>query len=58
MSDEFANLSDLDLLSLIKRVERRLERRKRAAKDKLKEEIEERPRNAGIDLGDLYPGRR
>jgi DNA-binding protein H-NS len=56
VSDEFANLSDLDLLSLIKRVEQELERRKRAAKDKLKEEIEERLRNAGLDLGDLYPG--
>jgi hypothetical protein len=42
VSEEFANQSDLELLSLIKRVEHELERCKRASKDKLKEEIEEK----------------
>ncbi len=56
MSEEFANLSDLELLSFVKRAEEELERRKRASKDKLKEEIEEKLRNAGLDLGDLFPG--
>jgi hypothetical protein len=56
VSEEFANQSDLELLPLIKRVEEELERRKTASKDKLKEEIEEKLRSAGPDLGDLYPG--
>jgi DNA-binding protein H-NS len=55
MSTEFANQSDLELLALIKRAEHELERRKITAKDKLKEEIEEKLRNAGLDLGDLFP---
>lgn len=55
MSDEFANLSELELLSLIKRAEAELEHRKHAAKDKLKEEIQEKLRASGMDLSDLFP---
>jgi DNA-binding protein H-NS len=55
VSEEFANQSDLELLALIKRVEEELERRKKASKDKLKEEIAEKLRNAGLDIGDLFP---
>ena len=55
MSDEFAHLADLELLSLIKRAEQELERRKSTSKDKLKQEIEERLRSAGLDIGELFP---
>jgi DNA-binding protein H-NS len=55
LSDEFANLSDLELLSLIKRAEDELENRKQASKEKLKEEIQERLRASGMDLSDLFP---
>lgn len=55
MSDEFAQLSDLELLSLIKRAEQELENRKSSSKDKLKQEIEERLKSAGLDIGELFP---
>lgn len=55
MSEEFAEKSDLELVALIGRAEHELQRRKLASKDKLKEEIEEKLRNAGLDLGDLFP---
>jgi DNA-binding protein H-NS len=55
MSNEFSDLSDLELLSLITRGEQELERRKNASKDKLKEEIEEKLKNAGLELGELFP---
>lgn len=55
MSDEFAALSDLELLSLIKRAEEELENRKRAARDKLVEEIQEKILASGLTLSDLFP---
>ena len=55
MSDEFANISDLELLSLIKRAEDELEDRKRASRDKLVEEIQEKIRGSGLTLRDLFP---
>jgi DNA-binding protein H-NS len=55
VSDEFANLSELELLSFIGRAEEELKRRKRASKDKIKEEIEARLQAAGINLSDLFP---
>jgi DNA-binding protein H-NS len=55
MSEEFADKSDLELVALIGRAEHELQRRKLASKGKLKEEIEEKLRNAGLDLGDLFP---
>jgi DNA-binding protein H-NS len=55
LSDEFANLSEPDLRSLIKRAEEELERRKNASREKLKEEIHEKLRASGMDLSDLFP---
>ncbi len=55
MSDEFSNKSHLEIQALIGRAEHELQRRKLASKDKLKEEIEEKLRNAGLELGDLFP---
>ncbi len=55
MIDEFANLSQLELLSLIKRAEEELEHRKNDSKEKLKEEIQEKLRASGIDLSDPFP---
>ncbi len=55
MTDEFSDKSDLELVALIGRAEHELQRRKLASKDKLKEEIEETLRNAGLDLGGLFP---
>ena len=55
MSDEFAHLADLELLSLIKRAEQELERRKSTSKDKLKQEIEDKLKSAGLELGELFP---
>jgi DNA-binding protein H-NS len=55
LSDEFLNLSDLELLSLIKRAEGELEHRKNAAREKLKEEIREKLQATGMDLSDLFP---
>jgi DNA-binding protein H-NS len=55
VSEEFANKSDLEIQALIGRAEHELQRRKLVSKEKLKEEIEEKLRNAGLDLGDLFP---
>jgi DNA-binding protein H-NS len=55
LSDEFANLSQLELLSLIKRAEEELEHRKNAAREKLKEEIQAKLQATGMDLSDLFP---
>jgi hypothetical protein len=42
VSEEFANLSDLEIQALIGRAEHELQRRKLVSKEKLKEEIEEK----------------
>jgi DNA-binding protein H-NS len=55
VSEEFGKLSDLELLSLIKRGEEELERRSGALKEKLKAEIEEKLKSAGLEFGDLFP---
>ncbi|MGJ0506026.1 MAG: H-NS family nucleoid-associated regulatory protein [Methylocystis sp.] len=52
---EFQNLSDSEIAALIKRAEEELVRRKAAARDRLKEEIEEKLRASGLGLGDLFP---
>jgi hypothetical protein len=44
MSEEFANLSDLEIQALIGQAEHELQRSKLAFRDKLKEEIEEKLR--------------
>jgi DNA-binding protein H-NS len=53
--DEFANLSDLELLSLMKRAEQELELLESKSKDKLKQEVLERLRSAGLHIGELFP---
>jgi DNA-binding protein H-NS len=55
MSDEFANLSDLELLSLIHRAQEEAMRRKDAAKQRLRNKIEEDLKKAGLGLGDIFP---
>jgi hypothetical protein len=55
VSDEFANLSEPELLSLIETSERELELRKSATKDKFKQEIEDRLKSAGRNVGELSP---
>lgn len=52
---EFSNLNDLELRSLIKRAEDELEQRKAHARERLKEEIQEKLKATGLDLGDLFP---
>jgi DNA-binding protein H-NS len=55
VSEEFANKSDLELQALIGRAEHELQRRKLVFKEKLKEEIEEKLKANGLELGDLFP---
>jgi DNA-binding protein H-NS len=55
MGGEFANLSELELLSLIRRAQEELERRKEAAKLRLRDRIEEELKKAGLNLGDVFP---
>lgn len=55
MSEEFANKSDLEIQALIGRAEHELQQRKLVSKEKLKEEIEEKLKAVGLELGDLFP---
>jgi DNA-binding protein H-NS len=55
MSDEFANLSDLEIVSLIHRANEELVCRKEMHKETLKADIEQKLRKAGLDLADLFP---
>ncbi len=55
MSDEFANLSDLEILSLIHRANEELSRRREAHRENLRADIEQKLKNAGLDLADLFP---
>lgn len=55
MSEEFAKLSDLEILSLIERVKQELSHRQNAGREKLKEEIQAKLENSGLDLSDLFP---
>jgi DNA-binding protein H-NS len=55
MSDEFANLSDLEIVSLIHRANEELARRKEMHKETLKADIEQKLKKAGLDLSDLFP---
>jgi DNA-binding protein H-NS len=55
VSEEFANLSGLEIQALIGRAEHELQRRKLASKEKLKTEIEEKLRASGLELDDLFP---
>jgi DNA-binding protein H-NS len=55
VSEEFANKSDLAIQALIGRAEHELQRRKLVSKEKLKEEIEQKLKASGLELGDLFP---
>ena len=55
MSDEFARLSDAEILSLIHRAQKELEQRQKQHKVQLKEEIEQKLRSVGLDIADLFP---
>jgi DNA-binding protein H-NS len=56
--DEFVKLSDLEMLSLIERAKAELLRRKEVGKERLRAEIEEKLKSAGLDLGDLFESER
>ena len=45
-----------ELTALIERAHEEIKHRKVAAKDKLKQEIEEKLKHSGLDLADLFPG--
>jgi DNA-binding protein H-NS len=55
MSDEFANLSDLEIMSLVHRANEELVHRKERHKETLKADIEQKLAKAGLDLSDLFP---
>ena len=45
-----------ELTALIERAHEEIKHRKVSAKDKLKQEIEEKLKHSGLDLADLFPG--
>ncbi|QGM96664.1 H-NS family nucleoid-associated regulatory protein [Methylocystis parvus] len=55
MNDEFASLSDLELLSLIRRAQEESERRKEANKRRLRTRIEDELKKAGVSLSEVFP---
>jgi DNA-binding protein H-NS len=55
MAQEFSNLTDLEILSLIHRANEELARRKQAHRKTLRADIEEKLKTAGLDLADLFP---
>ena len=55
VSEEFARLSDLELLSLIERAKQEIVNRQNQGREKLKEEIQARLANSGLDISDLFP---
>jgi DNA-binding protein H-NS len=54
VNEEFAKLSDLEILSLIERAKAEVVRRKETGKERLRAEIEAKLKSAGLDLGDLF----
>lgn len=55
VSEEFAKLSDLELLSLIERAKQEIVARQNAGRERLKEEIQAKLANSGLDISDLFP---
>ena len=55
MSEEFAKLSDLELLSMIERAKHEIIARQNAGRERLKEEIQAKLANSGLDISDLFP---
>lgn len=55
MSDEFGKLSVAEIIALIERAQIELARRKHAGKEKVKAEIAEKLKEAGLEFSDLFP---
>jgi DNA-binding protein H-NS len=55
MSEEFAKLSNLEILSLIERAKQEIVARQNAGRERLKEEIQAKLANSGLDISDLFP---
>ncbi len=55
MNDEFEGLSDLEIISLIHRANEELARRKATHRENLRADIEQKLRDAGLGLVDLFP---
>ncbi len=56
MDFDFDKLTVPELTALIERAQEEIKHRKISAKDKLKQEIEEKLKHSGLDLADLFPG--
>ena len=56
MDFDLDKLTVLELTALIERAQEEIKHRKISAKDKLKQEIEEKLKHSGLDLSDLFPG--
>jgi len=55
VNEEFKNLSNHEMIALIKRAEDELDRRKSSGKKELKNEIESKLKAAGLELADIFP---
>ena len=56
MDFDLDKLTVPELTALIERAQEEIKHRKISAKDKLKQEIEEKLKHSGLDLSDLFPG--
>jgi DNA-binding protein H-NS len=56
MDFDFEKMTVPELTALIERVQEEIKHRKVSAKDKLKQEIEDKLKHSGLDLSDLFPG--
>jgi len=56
MNFDLDKLTVPELSALIERAQEEIKHRKVSAKDKLKQEIEEKLKHSGLDLSDLFPG--
>jgi DNA-binding protein H-NS len=56
MNFDLDKLTVPELSALIERAQDEIKHRKVSAKDKLKQEIEEKLKHSGLDLSDLFPG--
>ena len=56
MNIDFDKMNVPDLESLIERAREEIDQRKVSARDRLKQEIEDRLKETGLDLDDLFPG--
>ena len=56
MDFDFDKLTVPELTTLIERAQEEIKHRKISAKEKLKQEIEDKLKHLGLDLSDLFPG--